>query len=396
MEFGGEDAETNSMSSARLPTEVISDIALRAFRSPASGLATLLSSVANRLEGDLAAAYLVPAGGGPVELLAAGGRRGADLGPPGRVPTASGDLLRATVAADPEGACPLDHVNPWSTYPRRRCLSMLLEGEGAVLVAIAGDGDVTREELYSASSPVGLLTQLVVDSRHIEELRRELYRLRQDRTLLTAGLQHDLKGPLTSILGGARTLAERGDDMDPETKGAMLQGIAAQAERLDRMLSETLRTDPQDPSVPVRSLQTDLVDLGNRVAEAASSGRPGQVVVEAADLTIVTDPDRLERALHNLLDNALKYSPADVPVHLIIDPEPAGVSLTVADNGPGVSSEVLPGLFGAYATDPARSDGTGLGLHSVRTLVEQLGGRVDYLRHSGWTRFTILLPSGKR
>lgn len=392
MEFRAAGAETTQVDRTRLPTELISDIALRAFRSPTSGLATLLSSVAAGLEGHLTAAYLVPAGTGPVELLAAGGRKAAALGPPGRVPTASGDLLRATVAATPEGPCPLDDVAPWSTYPNRRCLSMLLEGEGAVLVAIAGDDEVTRDELYNASSPIGLLTQLIVDSRRIEELRRELHHLREERSLLAAGLQHDLRGPLTSILGCAKTLRQRNGDMDDGVRDGMLESIVSQAERMSKMLTDTLAEESRGPSVPVRRMQTDLKVLGERVAELAASGREGQIVVEATDLQVVTDPDRLERALLNLLDNALKYTPEDVPVHLIIEREPAGVSLTVADNGPGVTPEVLPGLFGAYMTDPSRPDGTGLGLHSVRQLVEQLGGRVDYLRHSGWTRFTVNLP----
>lgn len=381
------------MDRTSLPQEVISDIALRAFRSPSSGLATLLSSVATGLGGQLTAAYLVPVGQGPVELLAAGGREAADLGPPGRVPSASGDLLRATVAASPEGPCPLDEVAPWSSYPNRRCLSMLLDGEGAVLVAIAGSGEVTRDELYSASSPIGLLTQLVVDSRRIDELRNELNGLKQERSLLAAGLHHDLKGPLTSIVGCARTLVDRRHEMDDETQSELLGSIVDQATRLTRMLAETLVKEPTGPDVPARKLHTDLTALGERVIAAASSGGPERVVLEAAPIEIVTDPDRLERALLNLLDNALKYSPPDVPVHLIIESEPQGVSLTVADNGPGVAAEVLPGLFGAYTTDPTRQDGIGLGLHSVRQLVGQLGGRVDYLRHSEWTRFTINLPT---
>ena len=97
----------------------------------------------------------------------------------------------------------------------------------------------------------------------------------------------------------------------------------------------------------------------------------------------------------NLVDNALKYSPSDVPVHVIVEEEVSTVSITVADNGPGVTADVLPGLFSAYATDPHRTDGTGLGLHSVRALVGELGGRVGYSRHSDWTRFTVTLPRGE-
>ncbi|HET6770568.1 MAG TPA: ATP-binding protein [Actinomycetota bacterium] len=106
----------------------------------------------------------------------------------------------------------------------------------------------------------------------------------------------------------------------------------------------------------------------------------------------MTDTARLERALLNLVDNALKYSPPGHAVHMLGESSDRGFVFTVADCGPGVNPSVVPTLFSAYATDPDRSDGLGLGLHSVAVLVEELGGRVRYARQAGWTRFSIHIP----
>jgi signal transduction histidine kinase len=265
-------------------------------------------------------------------------------------------------------------------------------GESTCIVAGGGPAPVTCAELYRASAPVGLLTQMTVVQRQNERLRQQLRDVNQDRSLLAAGLQHDLRGPLTSIYGAARTLIARHDDIDSETRANLLSIIEDQSERLSRMLTETLTKQTSGPDGPLKSRATSLRPLAERVATAASAARPGEVVVESPDIAIVTDPDRLERALLNLLDNALKYAPEDAPPHLIVERDPHMVSITVADKGPGVSPEVLPSLFGAYTTDPTRQDGTGLGLHSVRQLVAELGGRVGYSRHSDWTRFTVALP----
>jgi signal transduction histidine kinase len=92
------------------------------------------------------------------------------------------------------------------------------------------------------------------------------------------------------------------------------------------------------------------------------------------------------------LDNALKYSPPSQAVHLLGEKENQGFTFTVADAGPGVTPSVVPTLFSAYATDPNRSGGLGLGLHSVSCLADELGGRVGYARHAGWTRFSLHIP----
>jgi signal transduction histidine kinase len=379
-------------------SETLNKVALRAFRSPVSGLATMLAAIASDTGASLAATYLV--GRDPssaVEMLASGGRTAGDLGPPGRVPRATATSIRELVpaASNTNGCEGLQTVQPWSGYEHSLAIAIILDGTDVCLLSLAGEVPFDAEAVYESSAVIGLLTQMVVHKREVERLRQDLHALRQDRSLLAAGLHHDLKGPLTSILGSARTLIIHDEQVDDETRLRLLETISDQSERLARMLTETLAKQAADPNAPVRRLKTSLPDLLARVGTSAESSRGGNVIIESQPCSIVTDADRLERAMLNLVDNALKYSPPDVPVHVIVEEDGSTVSITVADNGPGVSADVLPGLFSAYATDPQRTDGTGLGLHSVRALVGELGGRVGYSRHSDWTRFTVTLPRGE-
>jgi signal transduction histidine kinase len=355
----------------------------------------MLAAVAAELDASLAAAHLVPLSKGPIELLAAGGPQAATLGPPGRIQATIGDGLRALaveLTGQTQTSSEIGKFAPWSDHPHALSIALLLEDSQVCLLSVACDKPIDRTRLFDGSAIVGLLSQMIVYKRDVAAHRQQLHDLQQDRSLLTAGLHHDLKGPLTSIMGSARTLLSRYEDLDDDTRITLLAGITAQSERLNRMLTDTLSLQSSDPNAPVRKMNTRLLELTERVATNVSGSPTGRIVVECPDICIVTDPDRLERALCNLVDNALRYSPTGVPVHLIVEDEGAHIVITVADNGPGVSSDVLPGLFTPYATDPARSDGTGLGLHSVRNLVEELSGRVGYSRHSEWTRFTITLP----
>ncbi len=369
--------------------------ALRALRHPQTGLAAVLAAVAPELDACMVAAYLIPPGNDPAEMLASGGPQAAVLGPPGNVSGRQSSLVRAvslevaiTEASPALGNCP-----PWSKNEHVAGISTLLSDSSSCVLIAGSDHPIDPDDLYRASAPVGLMVQAVVQEREIARLRGEVHHMSQDRSLLASTLQHDLRSPLTSILGYAYTLKQHPDKIPAEQQGSLLESIICQAERLNRMIGEAIARETGDISGPLRLRLVTAADVAERVAAAAHTGRGGEVVVECEDdLEVVTDPDRVERALLNLADNALKYSPANVPVHIIVEAQGSNVTFTVADNGPGVSPEVLPGLFGAYATDPQRGDGTGLGLHSVRQLAEELGGQVRYSRSHEWTRFSLTIP----
>ncbi len=375
--------------------EATTSTALRALRRPQTGLAGVLAAIAPELDARMVAAYLVPAEAGPVEMLAAGGTDAGTLGPPGRVSERQSEQIRSislesAIAGETSG---LSGSMPWSKHEHVSGISSILSDEASCVLIAGGDSVIDPDVLYRSSASVGLLAQAIAQEREIARLQGEVRHMSQDRSLLASTLQHDLRSPLTSILGYASTLRNHSDRLPGEQKEELLDSIMCQARRLNRMITEAIARESGDVSGPLRVRLVQIDELVGRVAATGSSGRAGEVAVECAGaIEVVTDPDRLERALLNLVDNALKYSPPEIPAHVIVEDGPTTISFTVADNGPGVSSEVLPGLFGAFATDPGRTDGTGLGLHSAKQLAEELGGRISYSRTHGWSRFCITIP----
>ena len=109
------------------------------------------------------------------------------------------------------------------------------------------------------------------------------------------------------------------------------------------------------------------------------------------------DRNMLRRALSNLLDNALRFTPADGEVREKIIDQPKGLSLTVENSGDGISKDLLPRLFDRfYRVDPARHEGSsehaGLGLAITQSIVNAHGGKIHCESENGWTRFVIELP----
>ncbi|MCO8313362.1 heavy metal sensor histidine kinase [Pseudomonas mandelii] len=111
------------------------------------------------------------------------------------------------------------------------------------------------------------------------------------------------------------------------------------------------------------------------------------------------DRSMLRRALSNLLDNALRFTPVGGEVRVRIIEQPNGLSLTVENSGEGISEDLLPRLFDRfYRADPARREGSsehaGLGLAITRSIIRAHGGQIRCESDQGWTRFVIELPKG--
>jgi signal transduction histidine kinase len=133
---------------------------------------------------------------------------------------------------------------------------------------------------------------------------------------------------------------------------------------------------------------------------ADAARRKQTALVQAGDGApeVVSDPERLRRILDNLVENAIKYTPAGGKVEVSSGPGPGGGAVfTVADDGPGIAAEHLPRIFERfYRVDKARSldqGGTGLGLSIVRHLAEGMRARVSVESEPGrGTRFTVTVP----
>lgn len=363
-------------------------LALRAARQPRTGAAAVLSVACEAMGAELVAAFVV--GGRRAELIAAAGPRTVDLGPPGPVDEQTSAVLQGCVqdAVSEDSFFP----EPWSTLPRRAHVVDRLPLGSTLVVLAGGNAPLDLHVLRRVVGPLDLLVATMLVMERQEGLEQELLRIQQDQALLEAGLQHDLRTPLTSIVGAAQTLLDRAATLTDDQRRELLEVVATQADRLNRMIGETLARHAAGPDVPVRMKLVDPLVVALRVSQAARSARGGEVAIDVEEASFLTDESRLERALLNLVDNGLKYAPDGTEVHVVGVRTGSTYTFTVADAGPGVAPEVAATMFSPYVTDPSRDDGTGLGLHSVAHLMEELGGKVSYARASGWTRFSLSIP----
>lgn len=363
-------------------------LALRTVRRPRSGVAAVLATACRATGADMAAAFTVAPD--RADMVASAGPGAADLPPPGpaeeRMAATLQGCLRETFCQDTV------FPDPWGRYAHLEHRTDRLPLGGVVVLLAAGERPLEGDALGRVMGPLDLLVHALESLNAQEAMERELLRARQDQALLAAGLQHDLRTPLTSILGCAQTLRDRADEITGAQQEELLEIVFSQASRLTEMVSDSLDHHGADPASPLRLRPVDPVEIAERVVRAARIARGGEIAMDVEPVRFVCDERRLERALLNLVDNALKYGPQEVPVHIVGRRSGDAYLLTVADAGQGVSAEVGAAMFTPYATDPTRPDGTGLGLHSVSQLMEELEGRISYTRRDGWSRFSLVLP----
>jgi signal transduction histidine kinase len=224
----------------------------------------------------------------------------------------------------------------------------------------------------------------------------------QMRTLL-ATVSHDVKTPLTSILGFAQALRTGVVQGEAETK-RVGDVIHQEAERLTNRLNDVIYLVELESGQAV--LQYEEIDLRTLIdgmlrSTISLAEQKGVGVSTALGEGIVLSADRakLERALENLLDNARKFTPpgGEICVHTFVDPEqPGQACIQVENTAPDVQPEELPRLFERfYRRDRAgtgRSAGTGLGLAIARELIELHGGTLEASVRDGEIILTAKMP----
>ena len=210
----------------------------------------------------------------------------------------------------------------------------------------------------------------------------------------SADVAHEFKSPLTSIRGAAELLGEGAAD-DPDARERFLGNIELDVARLDRLVSRLLELS----RIEAGSGSAAVVDLRSLVERAVERAQTPDGTVEldyaAVAAAVMGREADLGAALHNLLDNALRFSPDGERVSVTVrDVGSQRVAIEVADRGPGIDPANLPKVFDRFFTTEADRDGTGLGLAIVKSVALAHGGTVTVQSSPGaGTTFRLELPT---
>ncbi len=244
--------------------------------------------------------------------------------------------------------------------------SVWLEVTGALIPPL--EGDKTQWTLFVLHD--------ITRQRKLEGIRKDF----------VANVSHELRTPLSVIKGCVETLVDDLHGMSVEDRERFLRTVQRHTERLNSLLEDLLVLSRLESTNPGLAFET--VDFTHLVGEFVREyqGRPsasGRKLIFVPDERVGhlrVDPLRITQVMENLLENAVKYTPQNAYISVVLEPREREVQVYVRDNGPGIPAEDLPHLFERfYRVDKGRSrekGGTGLGLSIVKHIVQLHGGKV--------------------
>lgn len=298
---------------------------------------------------------------------------------------------------------------------------IILDERGEVLISNQAANAILEThmaKLFEAfSNGVGSTLEVVLDEQtylstteHLPDLGTIIVmqdityvkQLEQERSDFMHALSHDLKSPLTSIMGWSQLL----EKMQPlDEKGfRYVNRIMAASDRMLVMIDRLLKTVDQRDSVQLAQEPCDLMQIVGKIVgdvQGAALHKSIKVDVhhEGAPYQILADSTRMYHMILNLVDNAIKYSPENTQVDVWLHFRATGITILVQDDGPGIPKDDLDFVFDKYyrGKQADLQPGAGLGLSVVRTIAEVHGGQVAVanLPDRG-AEFMITLPGSIR
>lgn len=222
------------------------------------------------------------------------------------------------------------------------------------------------------------------------------------RGALMNSVSHDLRTPLSTVLGASTTLIDLGDKLKPAVRADLLLSIREEAERLSRYVGDLLdMTRLEGGGLNIRSDWVDVRDVlnaaGKRVARRLGERKLARDFPAQLSLVMV-DQGLLEQALVNILENAIAYSPDGSTVELAAYEDRGAVVISIEDEGKGIPTAELERVFDKFRRmeEPSdRTKGAGLGLAIAKGFVEAMNGRIaaaSPIQDGKGTRILISLP----
>ena len=288
-------------------------------------------------------------------------------------------------------------------HPER---SLYLADGTEVLVSI---GYVRERDLNQGASRSCTVRRLVISLRGAEQRER----LDRSRAELVSTVAHELRSPLTSVKGFTATLLNKWGRFTDDQKRVMLETVNADADRVTRLITELLDVSRiESGRMEVHRQLVDLPDrvrkiIAGRVAAGDAEDR-FRLEVHGGLPETWLDADKIDQILCNLVENAVRHGAGIVTI--VVEPArmdgeaalpaavglgvPDAASVSVRDQGEGISPEVAPRVFRRFWRGKRRG-GTGLGLYIVKGLVEAHGGTIGVRRApGGGAEFRFIVPAG--
>jgi two-component system phosphate regulon sensor histidine kinase PhoR len=256
---------------------------------------------------------------------------------------------------------------------------------------------------------VGVAAQALMQGRIItgqQEVLKRLQRLDDAKTSFLQTVNHELRTPLTSMTAYLDLLRDGAGGELPSSALSMLTVIERNAQRLGLLVEDVLTisrmtADPELGWAPVDVAQV-VADVVAKLGASAST-RGVQLAAPdcATDLVVEGDPERLRQAFWNIVDNAVKFTPAAGRVLVTVarceSAGEAGISVVVADSGGGIADEDLRDVFTSFFrgsnAHAGAVQGSGLGLAIVRSVVDAHGGTIEVSdTEGGGTTIAVQLP----
>ncbi len=266
-------------------------------------------------------------------------------------------------------------------------------GPQTVTLAVAIGG----RELWLSISGVTFNEGTAIAFRDLTETRR----LEQMRSDFVATVSHELRTPLASIRGAALTLTARGRELEPALHDRLMGIVADQSERLSELVGQILLAAQLDSGgLQYVAERFDAEELARNVVDSVQPRLPPGLTVTLSAASApyaLGDPDKTRRILANLIDNAVKYSPAGGRIEVIVARRGERLRVTVRDEGLGIPPGEQERIFEKfYRLDAAMSrgvGGSGLGLYICRELAQGMDGEIwASSRPGGGSDFCLELP----
>jgi two-component system sensor histidine kinase KdpD len=239
-------------------------------------------------------------------------------------------------------------------------------------------------EVFARQTGLSIERVLAATAAQAAELRVETESM---RTSLLSSVSHDFRTPLASITGAAATLRTHWERLDEATRDELLDSITTEADRLNRILSNLLEVTRLESGVQLHKESFPVEEvIGAALHRLRHQLRDRHVVTEIpASLPMVAIDDVLmEQVFVNLIDNAVKYTPAGTSVEIAAYPNEDFVEIEVRDSGPGFQPGDEGRVFDKFFRGPSDNvRGAGLGLAICRAVIEAHGGAIHADNRAG-------------